>query len=56
MTTNQLLILAILLATVVMFLWGRWRHEMVAAGSLLACVLTGWGLRTGLSQVSLIRR
>jgi len=41
MTNSQLLILAILLATVGMFLWGRWRHDMVAMGSLLACVLTG---------------
>ena len=24
-----------------MFLWGRWRHDMVAAASLLACVLAG---------------
>ena len=24
-----------------MFLWGRWRHDMVAAGSLLACVAAG---------------
>src|SRR5690606_14362414 len=23
------------------FLWGRWRHDMVAMGALLACVLTG---------------
>ncbi|UCE32075.1 MAG: anion permease [Burkholderiales bacterium] len=41
MTTDQILILAILLATVVMFLWGRWRHDMVALGALLACALTG---------------
>ena len=41
MTQEQLLILFILLLTMVMFLWGRWRHDMVAAGSLLACVLTG---------------
>jgi len=41
MTNSQLLILAILLATVGMFLWGRWRHDMVAMGSLLACVLSG---------------
>jgi di/tricarboxylate transporter len=26
---------------VVAFLWGRWRHDMVALGSLLACVFTG---------------
>ena len=41
MTNEQLLILAILLATIAMFLWGRWRHDMVAAGALLACVLAG---------------
>jgi di/tricarboxylate transporter len=28
-------------ATVGAFLWGRWRHDMVALGSLLACVLLG---------------
>ncbi|MEX2491990.1 MAG: SLC13 family permease [Nitrospirales bacterium] len=41
MTIEQSLILGILFATVAMFLWGRWRHDMVAAGALLACVLTG---------------
>jgi di/tricarboxylate transporter len=41
MTHDQILILSILCATVAMFLWGRWRHDMVAAGALLACVLTG---------------
>jgi len=41
MTTNQILILAILIATVLMFLWGRWRHDIVAVGALLACVLGG---------------
>jgi len=41
MTCDQALILAILLATVGMFLWGRWRHDMVALGSLLACVVVG---------------
>jgi len=41
MTTEQILILAILFAAVAMFLWGRWRHDMVAAGALLACVFTG---------------
>ena len=29
MTTEQLLILAILGAAIGMFLWGRWRHDMV---------------------------
>ncbi len=41
MTQDQLLIVLILLATMVMFIWGRWRHDMVAGGALLACVLTG---------------
>jgi di/tricarboxylate transporter len=41
MTNDQWLILTILTATVAMFLWGRWRHDMVAAGALLACVLAG---------------
>ena len=41
MQPEQLLILAILAATVAMFLWGRWRHDMVALGALLACVLAG---------------
>ncbi|HSJ96403.1 MAG TPA: SLC13 family permease, partial [Myxococcota bacterium] len=41
MTTPQVLFLAILAATIAMFLWGRWRHDMVALGSLLACVVAG---------------
>ncbi|MDQ3287452.1 MAG: SLC13 family permease [Pseudomonadota bacterium] len=41
MYVDQLLILGILIATVGMFLWGRWRHDMVAAGALLACVMAG---------------
>ena len=41
MTIDQILILTILLATVGMFLWGKWRHDMVALGALLACVLAG---------------
>ena len=41
MTTAQWGILAILGATVAMFMWGRWRHDMVAMAALLACVLAG---------------
>jgi di/tricarboxylate transporter len=41
MTLDQALILGILVAMVAMFLMGRWRHDMVALGALLACVLTG---------------
>lgn len=41
MTVSQWTILAILSVTVVMFVMGRWRHDMVAVAALLACVLTG---------------
>lgn len=41
MNEDQVIILGILAATMAMFLWGRWRHDMVAAGALLACVLAG---------------
>jgi len=41
MTADQGLILGILLATIAMFLWGRWRHDMVALAALLACVVAG---------------
>jgi di/tricarboxylate transporter len=41
MTTEQILILAVLAAVMAMFLWGRWRHDLVAMGALLVCVLTG---------------
>ncbi|MGR5167573.1 SLC13 family permease [Vibrio astriarenae] len=40
MTNDQWTILAIMLGTMLMFLFGRWRHDMVAFGALLACVLT----------------
>ena len=41
MSRDQTIILAIVAVTAAMFLWGRWRHDMVALGALLACVLTG---------------
>lgn len=41
MTQDQGLIFAILAATVVLFIWGRWRHDIVALGALLACVIVG---------------
>jgi len=41
MSLDQALILAILVAMVAMFLFGRWRHDMVALGALLACVFAG---------------
>lgn len=41
MTTSQSIIILILLVTIGMFLWGRWRHDMIALAALLACVLAG---------------
>jgi len=41
MTTEQIIISLVLVITMGMFLWGRWRHDLVALGSLLACVFTG---------------
>ena len=41
MTTPQLLIFAILTATMGLFLWGRFRHDIVALMALMACVLAG---------------
>ncbi len=41
MTREQLSIIVVLVAAIGMFLWGRWRHDMVAASALLACVLLG---------------
>ncbi len=41
MTHPQVFILLILAGAVAMFLWGRWRHDMVALGALLACVFAG---------------
>ncbi|MFP4208377.1 MAG: SLC13 family permease [Wenzhouxiangella sp.] len=41
MTPDQITILAILLLTVILFVWGRWRHDLVAAAALLACVVAG---------------
>ncbi|WP_172148896.1 MULTISPECIES: SLC13 family permease [Pseudomonas] len=41
MTQDQGLIFAILAATIGLFIWGRWRHDVVALAALLACVLVG---------------
>ncbi|BCR03147.1 SLC13 family permease [Desulfuromonas versatilis] len=41
MTQDQTIIFAILAATIGLFLWGRWRHDVVALASLLACVFAG---------------
>ncbi|WP_202813891.1 SLC13 family permease [Thiobacillus denitrificans] len=41
MANEHAAIIAVLVATIAMFMWGRWRHDMVAVGALLACVLAG---------------
>lgn len=41
MTLEQGQIFAILLASMGLFIWGRWRHDVVALGALLACVIAG---------------
>lgn len=41
MTSGQAQILVILVAAIATFLWGRWRHDMVALAALLACVAVG---------------
>ncbi|SDH04608.1 TrkA-C domain-containing protein [Pseudomonas benzenivorans] len=41
MNQDQGLIFAILAATLGLFIWGRWRHDIVALGALLACVVAG---------------
>jgi len=41
MTPPQLLIFAILAATLALFLWGRLRHDVVALIALMACVVGG---------------
>ncbi len=41
MTYQQMLIALILLFTIALFIWGKYRHDIVAALSLSCCVLTG---------------
>ena len=41
MTSDQVIVTTVLFATMVIFLWGRWRHDLVAMGALLVCVVTG---------------
>jgi len=41
MNAPQILIFAVLAATMAMFLWGRLRHDVVALASLMACVILG---------------
>lgn len=41
MTSPQVLVVLILSATIGLFLWGRFRHDVVALAALMACVVVG---------------
>ncbi len=41
MTVQQSLILAVIAVAMAVFIWGRWRHDLVALAALIACVLLG---------------
>lgn len=41
MTSAQIIIIVVLVAAMALFLWGRWRHDVVAMSALLACVIAG---------------
>ncbi|MEM8586524.1 MAG: SLC13 family permease [Pseudomonadota bacterium] len=41
MTADQGLLIAVLVAAMVLFVWGRWRFDLVAVGALTACALLG---------------
>ncbi|MCC5844773.1 MAG: SLC13 family permease [Verrucomicrobia bacterium] len=41
MTSDQILIFALLIITLCLFVWNRWRYDVVAVGALLAAGLTG---------------
>lgn len=41
MAFDQIAILAVLIGAMIMFIWGQWRHDMVALAALLSCVALG---------------
>lgn len=41
MSVDQFVLVGVLAVTLVLFLWGRWRHDVVAVAALLACVALG---------------
>ena len=41
MTPPQMLVFAVITATLLLFLWGRLRHDVVAFAALMACVIVG---------------
>lgn len=41
MSLDQILFFAVLAVTISLFLWDKWRYDLVALGALLACVILG---------------
>ena len=41
MTADQIAVVAVLFLALVLFAWGRWRHDLVSIFALLALVLLG---------------
>ncbi len=41
MTTDQIIVFSVLGAALVLFVWNRWRYDIVALGALLVVALTG---------------
>jgi di/tricarboxylate transporter len=41
MDIQQLMIIAVIATAMGFFIWGRWRHDLVALAALIACVLLG---------------
>ena len=41
MTTPQLIVFGIILASLILFVWGRWRYDIVAMGALVVAVICG---------------
>ena len=41
MVNDQLVLLSIVAVMIILFISGRWRHDLVALGCLLACVVSG---------------
>ena len=41
MTNDQITISVILLGVLLMFAWGRWRHDLIAMSALVLCALFG---------------
>jgi len=41
MTFDQIYLISVLACVVILFIWGRWRHDLVAMGALLAVAVGG---------------